>query len=236
MQNTKERILDAAERLFAELGYHGASLRAITAAAGVNLAAVNYHFNSKDALIRAVFARRLAPMNQKRLALLDACEAQARRKPVPVERLAYAMVEPALRLLEQPEGGSASFGMLLGRMYSTPSDPVRELFFGEIKEVVERFQAAFRRSLPGLSPEEVFWRVFFGIGAMLQILAAGWMVPLVSGNRANLSDVGGIVDRLTAYMVAGLTAPSVKRQKSREKHFGRSAVPVSGVHRRVANG
>jgi len=75
--DTKDRILDVAERLFAEHGFANTSLRSITAEAGANLAAVNYHFQSKDALIQAVFARRLGPLNQARLEMLDAAEARA---------------------------------------------------------------------------------------------------------------------------------------------------------------
>ena len=69
--DTKQRILDVAERLFATRGFHATSLRAITRAAEVNLAAVNYHFGSKDALLEAVMLRRLGPLNEIRQARLD---------------------------------------------------------------------------------------------------------------------------------------------------------------------
>ncbi len=236
MRDTKARILDAAERLFAEHGYEGASLRAITAAAKVNLAAVNYHFSSKQALLQAVFARKLGPINQRRLALLESFESKSGRKPVPVEDLAYAMIEPVLRLLEQPEGGNVSFGMLLGQMYTNPPISVRRLFFAEMQEVVQRFQAAFRRSLPGLTLEEVFWRVFFGIGAMVHILAAGWMVPMVSGNRADLSDIEGVIGRLTAYMAAGLNAPAAACLKLKRPRPDRHAFSTGPNRRLEANG
>ena len=79
--NTKDRILDTAERLFARDGFEATSLRSITAEAGVNLAAINYHFQSKEALVQAVIGRRMGPMNDRRLALLDAYEAQAATPP-----------------------------------------------------------------------------------------------------------------------------------------------------------
>ena len=75
--NTKDRILDSAERLFARDGFEATSLRAITAEANVNLAAVNYHFQSKEALVQTVIGRRMGPVNAQRLALLDAYEAEA---------------------------------------------------------------------------------------------------------------------------------------------------------------
>src|SRR5437867_6100600 len=94
---SKERILDVAERLFAERGFAATSLRNITAEAAVNLAAVHYHFGSKDELIEAVFARRLGPLNRERLRLLEACRAAAGGGSPSVEELLEALIAPALR-------------------------------------------------------------------------------------------------------------------------------------------
>src|ERR1700752_4970176 len=95
---TKARILDAAEALFMEHGFEATSLRAITASAGVNLAAVNYHFGSKEELFQAVPTRRLAPMNQERLDLLSELEREAGTDALPCDRILEAMFIPALRL------------------------------------------------------------------------------------------------------------------------------------------
>src|ERR1700704_4644337 len=95
---TKGRILDAAESLFIEHGFEATSLRSITAAAGVNLAAVNYHFGSKEELFQAVLTQRLDPMNQERLDLLTALERAAAPRPVPCEQILSAMFVPALKL------------------------------------------------------------------------------------------------------------------------------------------
>src|SRR5215472_3578898 len=97
--NTKTKILNTAERLFAHHGIEATSLRAITAQAGVNLAAVNYHFQSKEALLHAVIARRVEPMNQKRLALLDASEAEAGPGPLPLEKVLDAFLRPVFEVL-----------------------------------------------------------------------------------------------------------------------------------------
>jgi AcrR family transcriptional regulator len=226
MKNTKDQILDAAERLFAEHGYDAASLRAITAEAGVNLAAVNYHFSSKEALFGAVFARKLAPISRQRLDLLDALEAKYGSGPLPLDRLVRALIEPPLRLLEQPDGAGMRIGVLLGRMYSSPVPAVRRLFIGEINESIQRFQSAFRRSLPNLPPDEVFWRVFFAIGAMTQILAAGWMVPVVSGGRAALTDIDSLIERLTAYLIAGLNAPLRPGRMGKTRSVKYKAEPI----------
>ena len=94
--DTKDRILDTAERLFADKGYPATSLRDITNEAGVNLAAVNYHFGSKEALLSAVLDRRIGPVNEKRLELLDAAEAQAGNQPLALETVLPRVPRAAL--------------------------------------------------------------------------------------------------------------------------------------------
>ncbi|HYL25936.1 MAG TPA: TetR family transcriptional regulator, partial [Burkholderiales bacterium] len=104
---TRTRILDAAEELFMQHGFEGTSMRLLTAKAEVNLAAVNYHFGSKHALVEAVFRRRLDPMNAARLAELDKLEA-AERLPQP-EGIIRAFIAPGLRLMEDAKGGGRNF-------------------------------------------------------------------------------------------------------------------------------
>src|SRR5262245_47010693 len=104
--DTKQRILDSAERLFADRGFAATSLRTIIADAKVNLAAIHYHFHSKEALFDAVIARRLEPINRDRLAMLEACERAAGDRPPKLESVLYAFVEPALRMGADPEGAT----------------------------------------------------------------------------------------------------------------------------------
>src|SRR3954447_22854602 len=102
---TRDRILDAAEELFMEHGFEATSLRQITTAAEVNLAAVNYHFGSKEELFQSVLTRRLDPMNQERLALLTAYEQRVAPHPLSCEKIMSAMFIPALRLARDPDRG-----------------------------------------------------------------------------------------------------------------------------------
>src|SRR5437588_10537254 len=111
---TKDRILDAAEGLLARHGFEATSLRAITAAAGVNLAAVNYHFQSKDALIRAVIARRIGPINEKRLEMLDAIEAAAGDGPLPIAPVIEAFVGPVIEVRNKAQ----CFAPIMGRVFN----------------------------------------------------------------------------------------------------------------------
>jgi len=203
---TRIRILDAAERLFAERGYHAASLRAITAEAGVNLAAVNYHFHSKDALLKAVLVRRMGPLNEERLSMLDRLEEAAAGGCVPLEKLVRAMVEPILRLGSGPREELESFRKLLGRMYSDP-DHTQRVFGAELENVIRRFGAALRRACPEIPPGVLAWRVHFIIGAMAHALVAGSMLRIISDGRCDPADTDNALRQLIAFAIAGLAAP-----------------------------
>lgn len=200
--STKEKILDAAERLFAEHGFDATSHRMITSAAGVNLAAVNYHFRSKEALLEAVVARRIGPLNRKRLELLDAFEAAGNPK---LEDIIRAFVEPVLRLREDPSVRGTSLPKLLGRMYVEPQ--AKQLFLEHMREVARRFTAAFRRALPELPQVELLWRMHFGVGVMAHTLAGTDHLRVLSGGLCDPSDVDGTTERMVAYLAGGLRAP-----------------------------
>ena len=115
---TKERILDTAERLFAERGYSATSLRSIIAAADVNLASVHYHFHSKEALLEAVFLRRALPANLERLQLLEYCEREAGDGPPDLTKVIEAFVMPAFLAAKDPARGGPLFRKLMGRLYA----------------------------------------------------------------------------------------------------------------------
>ncbi len=214
-RSTKERILDAAEALFAERGFAGASLRLVTAEAGVNLAAVNYHFGSKEALIRAVFERRLGPLNRERLALLDRAERAAGDAPPPLERVVEAFIGPAVRMCGDPRG--ATFMRLVGYTYSQLNEPIGRMFYEQFREVAERFHVALTRVLPRLGPDEVLWRLVFMVGAMAHTMAISERLPTISEGRLDASDVNALITRLTPFVVAGLAAPAPALQAGRRR-------------------
>ena len=155
---TRTRILDAAEELFMLHGFEGTSMRLLTAKAGVNLAAVNYHFGSKDALIEALFRRRLDPMNEERIAALD------RLEDFSAENIIRAFIRPSLRLIEDTKGGGRNFIRLLGRTYTDPAKPIRALIGQLYGETMERYKSALRRALPDMPADELVWRMHFMFG------------------------------------------------------------------------
>jgi AcrR family transcriptional regulator len=117
---TRTRILDAAEELFMQHGFEATSMRQLTAKAGANLAAVNYHFGSKDALVEAVFRRRLDSMNTARIAELERLEKDAGGRPLSPRQIIGAFIGVSLRMIEDAKSGGRNFIRLLGRTYSDP--------------------------------------------------------------------------------------------------------------------
>ena len=203
---TRTRILDVAEELFMQHGFEGTSMRLLTAKAGVNLAAVNYHFGSKDALIEAVFRRRLDPMNVARIAELDKLEAE-QRSPSP-EAIIRAFITPGLKLMEDGKTGGRNFTRLLGRTYSEPNKLVRQLIGQMYAPAMQRYKAALERALPQMPRDELVWRMHFMFGTHAYTLAATDTVQLIAGCKPeDRYDAALLEERLTAFLAAGLNAP-----------------------------
>ena len=208
VSETQTRILDAAEELFLLHGFEGASMRMLTARAGVNLAAINYHFGSKDALIEAVLRRRLDPMNASRIVALDHLEEQAAGRPLAPEAIIGAFVGTSLRMIEDARGGGRNFIRLLGRTYTDPDKNIRALIGQLYAPAMERYKAAFTRALPDLPGDELVWRMHFMFGTLSYTLAATDTVQLIAGCKPeDRYDAQLLETRLTAFLAAGLLAP-----------------------------
>lgn len=206
--DTKSRILDAAEELFMEHGFEATSLRLITTAAAVNLAAVNYHFGSKEELFQAVLTRRLDPMNRDRMQLLTNFETAAGATPLTCEKIISAMFIPALKLARDHEQGGKNFLRLLGRAYADPAPFIREFLSHQYAEMISRFRAAFGRALPHLPREEVSWRLHFVMGALSYTLAGTDALKMIAQfNPEEASNDELLLKRLAPFLAAGLRAP-----------------------------
>lgn len=203
--DTKLRILEAAEQLFSVAGFAATSVREIATRAEANLAAVNYHFGSKDELVREVFVRRFGPLNEARVEMLTAAEQLAQGRPVALDAIVRAMVSPALRL--GADQGNACM-TLMGRLHSEPPSFVAELFRDLFRDVRERFVHALTRSAPHLAPGETFLRMYFVVGAMAHTMVASHKLEVMSMGLCRGDDVDWIEDQLVAFGVAGLQTPS----------------------------
>jgi len=209
---TKERLLDAAERLFAERGIAATSLRAVIAAAGVNLAAVHYHFGSKEALVAAVVGRRVEPLNRQRLELLDKLERRGRRRPLRLEEIVEAFVAPPLRFGADPERGEV-FLKLLGRLLAEPEMFSNRIAAGQFAEVRARFVGALGKALPHLTAEEIFWRLMFAVGAMAQAARLAPHIEATSGGLCRSAGIEETVRRLVRFIAGGLRAPMEDQER-----------------------
>jgi AcrR family transcriptional regulator len=205
--DTRERILDAAETLFVEHGFEATTMRMITGRARVNLAAINYHFGSKEALIQDVFRRRLTWLNEERLRELDRLEAQAKGMPLKPHQIVEAFFGVALRMAADTEHGGHTFMRLLGRTYTEPSAFVRQFLANEYAAVVPRFKQALFRSLPGVPPEEILWRFHFMLGAMSYAIAGTDALQLVAEHELDEKDPEALSRRLMPFLLGGLRAP-----------------------------
>lgn len=175
--STKDRILGAAEELFALQGFSGTSLREVTSRADVNIAAVNYHFGSKENLVNEVFRRRMDEMSQHRLAALgEANQAQ----PGDLEAVLAAFVEPALAMAQDRHGGGA-FIRVIARAYAEKNEGLRRFLSEQYGHVLREFAKAIAACVPGLGKEELYWRLDFLSGSLTYAMADFGLIKRPSG-------------------------------------------------------
>jgi AcrR family transcriptional regulator len=206
--DTKNRIMDVAERLFAERGYAATSLRDITGAADANLASVNYHFQSKEGLLSAIVERFVGPVNRERLEALDGIEAEADGAPPELERLLRAFLAPAFTRWSRSGREGTRFMRLAGRMHAETDEHLRSLFLAQFEEVIRRFGRAFRAAMPGLDEKEVQLRTHFLVGAMAHtLLWSGNMAGPPFGRRKTIPPEEAL-ESLVHFAAAGLGAPA----------------------------
>ncbi|MBA3903583.1 MAG: TetR family transcriptional regulator [Rhodocyclaceae bacterium] len=220
--DTRERILDVAELLFMQHGFEATSMRTITGRAGVNLASVNYHFGSKEALIQEVFRRRLTWLNRERLRELDRLEREAKGAPLKPHLIVEAFFGVALRMAADTEHGGHTFMRLLGRTYTEPTEFVRNFLAEEYSAVVERFKEALIKALPGVPREEILWRFHFMLGAMSYAISGTDALKLVTECELDEKDPGALARRLMPFLLGGLRAPLAEPQ-AKQKNARKAA-------------
>lgn len=205
--NTKQRILDSAEQLFAEEGFHATSLRNITASAEANLAAVNYHFGGKDALLEAVILRRLRPLNELRLDQLEAVLEGAAKtgEPPSCREVLRSFVEPTLRLRQQ-ESSTEHFISLIGRTLADPKGFAMQVFRREMQPLMKRLFQALKLSLPGISQQELFWRVHFAIGSLSHLMRCHERHAMIPAEVSIEMPVEELIEVFLDFTVSGMEA------------------------------
>lgn len=204
--STKNKILDAAEDLFAVKGFNGTSLREITSQAEVNLAAVNYHFGSKKELIKAVMSRYMNELSPRlEVALQKIVDDE--RQPTLIEVFS-AFVDPLLWLNEFKHNGTSNFLQLLGRGYTDSQGFLRWFLTTQYPKVISNFVEAIRKAYPELTPEDIFWRLHFTMGTIVFTMSSNDALIDIAQNDFNKTiDISGVIEQVIPYIAAGVAAP-----------------------------
>ena len=204
--DTKTTILDAAEALFADQGFAATSLRQLTTAAGVNLAAVNYHFGSKEELAKAVLRRRIEPINAERHRRLDQLS-----RPATLEQIIRAFVEPVLRsdaiFPDEPQGKTPTeLCRLFGRISVERPPFLRGFLHEQFGDLARRLVAVFGEAAPSLDPSTIWWRLHFMVGSLAHTLQNAHLIGPMSNGQCESGDTGTIVEQLVAFCAAGFAS------------------------------
>jgi AcrR family transcriptional regulator len=211
--STRATILGAAERLYADRGFADVTLRDIVAAADVNLAAVNYHFGSKDELIAELFVSRGIATNRERLKELKAAE-EAGGGRADVDAIIRALVGPTLRRCLGPDRGRSTAARFMIRASIESVPPIRRIKNREIDHL-RKFSAAMRRSLPDRSEVDLYWGLHFALAMAHQTIRDSERLTKWSEGKCDLGDVEGIIDRVVDVSVMALTGSEANGRRSK---------------------
>ena len=211
MKDTKNRIIDSAENLFSQNGFSSTSVRDITSLANANIAALNYHFGSKERLISAVFSRRIGPLNTERLRILEQYSNDAKDGVPSLQQAVTALVGPALRLSQNDESGGQQFMCLMGRAFSNPDKGIEKDLLRLYEPLAKRFIPIFRHHLCDLPDHDFFWRIHFMIGLMSYTMAASHRLSFISNGTCSMRDPEETIKHLVNFVLSGLLAPRDKK-------------------------
>jgi AcrR family transcriptional regulator len=203
---TRTAILAAAERLYADRGFADVTLRDIVAEANVNLAAVNYHFGSKDELIAELFVTRSLALNRERLRELRAAE-EAGSGRADIAEVLRALVGPTLRGCLGPERERSAAARFMIRASIETVPPIRRIRNREIDHL-RKFIVAMRRALPERSDVELYWGLHFALAMAQQTVRDGERLTKLSEGKCDLNDVEGVIARVVSVAVLGLNTAS----------------------------
>jgi AcrR family transcriptional regulator len=205
---TKERILRIAERLFAEHGYDGVSMRGLAADAGVQLALLSYYFGNKPGIYRAVFERRIKPLSAQRRAALQ--RVMERRHPPPsITDVLDALARPWVELRGQR--GGEHYSRLIAREVGDPQESRRGIVADMLDPIAAEFIAAMEKLLPDYPRAKVHWAYHYFIGALLLILTNPARAQRLSGTLCRFDDSEQLISEIVGFFAANLGKPGRDR-------------------------
>ncbi len=213
----RQRLIDAAERLFAEHGWHAVSIRQIAAAADVSLAALNYHFGEKANLLAEIFAARAQPIAEERMRLLDEIT-----EPT-LERVIEAFLRPALTMGAETRFGGRMFVKLRARLATEPEAFSRRILASAFDDSSKHYIAALHRLLPDLAAEELGWRFHFLLGAMFYTMADPGRIQSLTGGACDPGDTEAALRHLVPFLAAGFrSVPPTRPKRPNTKQRGKT--------------
>ena len=216
---TKSRILETATRLFAERGLDAVALRDIAIDAGVNNAAINYHFHSKDLLIREVYRRLFAVLNEHRSRALDDCEVAASGKTLQPQDVVRALVEPMVHFSTSKKSGGVYLVRLLFHAYGLNRDFIDRSIIEQVDHIALRFVSAMEKAMPNANRAILFWRFDFAIGACQHILIdaqRGHRLKRLSDGMCDTDNNAQITEQLVSSITASFLGQVVRRPSSQK--------------------
>ena len=201
---TRQRLLESAQQLFAEQGFDRVSVRDITDRAGANVAAVNYHFRSREGLVEEVMERYINPINDERTERLEKLERRFGSKEAPLEEILDAFVRPFVTQVRRSEMSEMLFYRLMGRIFGEQGAELPKTVEEGFRRMLRRFMKAFARALPGLSQEELAWRLHFTVGSMLHTMAHADTLHRLTEGASGEPTMETTLSRFVHFSAAGL--------------------------------
>ncbi|RZI94469.1 MAG: TetR/AcrR family transcriptional regulator, partial [Rubrivivax sp.] len=183
--NYRLQVLDAAEHAFAEMGYHGVSMRQIAEAAGVSISLAQYHFKTKEVLFGAVMERRIMSINGRRLSQLDEVEMRAGKGRVKLEDVLRAFLEPTVLLCRDKVSGGGNFALLLARVANEPLPYARKVSTAYYDPIARQTLRVLQLALPDMPQESLAWCYVFAVGAMVSAVSPTGRVARLSNGRCD---------------------------------------------------
>lgn len=206
-EDTRERILLAAEQLFAERGISSTSMRALTNTAGVNLAAAHYHFGSKEALLDAVIEFRATPVNEARTAALEAHEAECGDGPLRIDHIFRAFLMPAIRSVIESGEGAAHLPRLFARLEAQPPELLEGIYRRHFGDVARRFVDALQQALPELPKELIAERFRLAMGSTFMLFSGNSDLDFIPGHMPQAVSIEAKLESVIAFIAGGMIAP-----------------------------
>ncbi|MBL8381970.1 MAG: TetR family transcriptional regulator [Burkholderiales bacterium] len=232
MDDPSVRILESATRHFADLGFEDASVRTIAGDAGVNPALINYYYRSKADLYREVVVHSVKRLAEARVSTLDALEAEAGGRPIPVEVLLAATAGPVLAESREPGTDRRAYIRFLARLFTHPGPDTIAVVFGGLSELRARLFAALRRALPHVPRRELAWRYLFLSGSLHFTAAQIGYVEVISGGACESADLDTAFAHFIRAQAAMLAAPATGAAERRlARRFLRVPAPADETTR-----